>query len=310
MRKILLMSSFLSLAFLNAQTTNVYNYGFDSAFTAVSWTTTNQSSPSTSSLWSKANYTTPLSGPLFGSGNTSTVPVGQAGGNNSFGVVNFTSTSGAGIISNWLITSDINVKDGDIVSFYSRKGTDGTTDYPDRLELRYSTATTTVVPSGGSSGVGSFTNVGVTINPNLSAGFVYPKTWTQYNFTISGVGSTPVPVKFAFRYFVTDGGPSGNNSDLIGIDTFSVDRPTNTLATNDVALNNKLISVYPNPATDFINIKSKADILSANIYDATGRKVSTHSKTSAIDVRDLQNGSYILEIETKQGKISDKFIKK
>ncbi|WP_449397969.1 hypothetical protein [Chryseobacterium wanjuense] len=61
MRKILLMSSFLSLAFSNAQTTNVYNYGFDSAFTAVSWSTTNQSSPSTSALWSKASYTTPLS---------------------------------------------------------------------------------------------------------------------------------------------------------------------------------------------------------------------------------------------------------
>jgi hypothetical protein len=54
---------------------------------------------------------------------------------------------------------------------------------------------------------------------------------------VTGVGANPVPVRFAFRYYVTDGGPSGSNSDLIGIDTFSIDRPT--LSTNDVALNEK-----------------------------------------------------------------------
>ncbi|WP_076445491.1 T9SS-dependent choice-of-anchor J family protein [Chryseobacterium sp. RU37D] len=81
------------------------------------------------------------------------------------------------------------------------------------------------------------------------------------------------------------------------------------LGTSEIHADNN-IGVYPNPTTDFINIKSKADILSANIYDATGRKISTHAKTSAIDVRNLQNGSYILEVETKQGKFSNKFIKK
>ncbi|WP_449397970.1 choice-of-anchor J domain-containing protein [Chryseobacterium wanjuense] len=238
------------------------------------------------------------------------MPIGQAGGNNSFGLVNYTSTSGVGIISNWLITSDINVKDGDIVSFYSRKGTDGTTDYPDRLELRYSTATTTVVPSGGSSGVGSFTNVGVTINPDLLGGFVYPKTWTQYSFTISGVGSTPVPVKFAFRYFVTDGESSGNNSDLIGIDTFSVDRPTTTLATNDVLFNSKSISVYPNPVTDYLTIKSDEKINNVEVFDVSGRKVNADLDGNKVDLRGLNSGTYILTVNTAKGKVTEKIVKK
>lgn len=41
--------------------------------------------------------------------------------------------------------------------------------------------------------------------------------WTQSTITISGLGA-PVSGRFAFRYFVTDGGPSGINAELIGVD--------------------------------------------------------------------------------------------
>ncbi|REC46701.1 MULTISPECIES: T9SS-dependent choice-of-anchor J family protein [Chryseobacterium] len=305
MRKILLLGSILSLVSMNAQT-NVYSYGFDTAFT--NWTTSNQSSPVTTSVWTKATYATPLTNPLFGSGNTTTVPVGQAGGANSFALVNYTSTSGAGTISNWLFTNAIDVKDGDIVSFYSRKGTDGTIDYPDRLELRYALAAGAVLPTTGASAVGSFTNLGVSVNPNLASGFVYPKTWTKYSFNVTGVGANPVPVRFAFRYYVTDGGPSGSNSDLIGIDTFSIDRPT--LSTNDVALNEKSISVYPNPTTDYISIKSADKFSNIEVFDIAGKKVEVKVEGDKINVKHLNSGSYIISMESKGNKISQKFIKK
>jgi hypothetical protein len=77
-----------------------------------------------------------LTSGIFGSG-VGNIPVGQAGGENSFALVNYTSTTSTGTnatISNWLLSPAVNVKDGDVVSFYTRKGTDGTTDYPDRLE--------------------------------------------------------------------------------------------------------------------------------------------------------------------------------
>lgn len=307
MKKILLIGLFLSLAFVNAQTTNVYSYGFDTAF-AADWVMTNQSSPVGASVWTKASYTTPLSNAIFGSGNTSTVPVGQAGGNNSFALVNFNSTTGAGTISNWLITPVVSVKDGDIISFYTRKGTDGTTDYPDRLELRYSVAGTTVTPSSGASDVGSFTNVGVTVNPTLAAGFVYPKTWTKYSFTITGIGATPIAVKFGFRYYVTDGGPSGNNSDLIGIDTFSVDR--STLAVSDAVSKKTSVSIFPSPTSDFVNVKTDSKISAVSVTDLTGRNLNIKYDSKKVDVRNLPAGTYILSIETENGISTEKFIKK
>ncbi|QOW09682.1 T9SS type A sorting domain-containing protein [Kaistella flava (ex Peng et al. 2021)] len=300
MKKLLLFVSFLGLTFSNAQT-NVYNYGFDVAFN-VDWTMTNQSSPATATLWSKAAYTT-ASTAIFGS-TPPALPKGQDGTSNTFAIVNYTSTSGAGTISNWLITPAVNVQDGDIVSFYTRKGTDGATDYADRLEMRYSTAATTVVPSGGSSGLGSFTNLGVTVNPDLLGGFVYPKTWTKYSFTVTGVGTTAIPVKFAFRYFVTSGGPSGNNSDIIGVDTFSVDRPAMAVSESS----NVKLSVYPNPTKDFLNFSEK--VKSVQIFDASGRKAnSLQVVDNKVDVRNLAKGIYIIKFETEKGAQSQKFIK-
>jgi hypothetical protein len=303
MKKLLLsMLGVISLA-ANAQT-NVYNYAFDSAFPST-WVTTNQSTSASTTLWSKASYTIPYTSSIFGS----TSPSGSDGTVNSFALVNYTSTSSTGTnatISNWLLSPVVNVKDGDIVSFYTRKGTDGATDYPDRLEVRYSTATTTVNPSGGPTGIGSFTNLGVSVNPNLVAGFVYPKVWTKYSFTISGVGAVEAPVKFGFRYYVTSGGTNGANSDIIGIDTFSVDRPT--LAVSD--LKNTSASVYPNPAKDVLNISSKENYKSVKIYNLLGQLVMEKAFDKTINVSALEKGSYIINI-TKQDNSAEniKFIK-
>jgi hypothetical protein len=46
---------------------------------------------------------------------------------------------------------------------------------------------------------------------------VYPTTFTQFVGTISGLPSRTLG-RFAFRYYVTNGGPSGANSDIISID--------------------------------------------------------------------------------------------
>jgi MYXO-CTERM domain-containing protein len=67
--------------------------------------------------------------------------------------------------------------------------------------------------------VGDFTTLLLDINPTYAIGG-YPETWTQQNVTITGLGG-PTQGRLAFRYFVENGGPSGANSNYIGIDTFS-----------------------------------------------------------------------------------------
>lgn len=67
-----------------------------------------------------------------------------------------------------------------------------------------------------SAAVGDFTTLLLSINPTLVTN-VYPQVWTQYTITIAGLPA-PTSGRLAFRYFVTNGGPTGSNSDYIGID--------------------------------------------------------------------------------------------
>ncbi len=118
-------------------------------------------------------------------------------------------------ISAWMITPELQVKNGDEISFYTKCASST----PDRLQVRanYTDASTNVGSSAES--VGQFTNLLLDINPTLN-GSAYPKNWTKYTITIAGLAA-PQKARFAFRYYVTNGGNSGANSDLIGVDSFS-----------------------------------------------------------------------------------------
>src|SRR5262249_12598695 len=69
--------------------------------------------------------------------------------------------------------------------------------------------------------VGDFTTLLLSINPNLDPGG-YPTDWTQYSVVLSGLPGLTTG-RFAFRYFVTDGGIGGNNSNSIGVDLVQLD---------------------------------------------------------------------------------------
>lgn len=308
---------------------NQYSYGFDGAtadLTTAGWVRTNQSTPTTATLWTVASYTPvvvnstalpPVTNLPFGNtvlpdGATCPPPNGQAGGANSFALVNFTSTTGNNTISNWLISPVVTVQNGDIVTFYSRLGKipgSAGAQFPDRLQLRMSTSATTTNPSTGATDLGSFTVLLSEVNPTLVTG-VYPQVWTQYTATISGL-SAPTAVKFGFRYFVTSGGPSGANSDIIGIDTFSVDRPT--AGTSDFFAKN--FSVYPNPSTGIVNLASKnnASINAIQLTDLNGRVVKNLNANGVTDMQinisDLTSGVYFLNIQTDAGSGTTKIVK-
>jgi hypothetical protein len=70
------------------------------------------------------------------------------------------------------------------------------------------------------------------------------------------------------------------------------------------------VSVYPNPATSSFRIQSNKEISKVVIYDLLGSKVfedNVFNQTDvAIDIRDLQPGIYLVEINTSEGIITQK----
>ncbi|WP_394331777.1 T9SS type A sorting domain-containing protein [Chryseobacterium jejuense] len=72
----------------------------------------------------------------------------------------------------------------------------------------------------------------------------------------------------------------------------------------------KTFILYPNPVTDLLHIKSKENVNKVEIYDISGRKMSADLNDNQVNVKNLNPGSYIINIETKKGKTTEKFIKK
>ncbi len=172
--------------------------------------------------WALQNNSSPVGLTGWFQGNTSVFNA-QAGAATSYIGANFNNTTGANTISNWLMTPQLNLVNGDILTFWTRTAAQV---FPDRLQVRLSTAGASTNVGTLATDVGDFTTLLLDINPTLTP-TGYPDVWTQYTITLSGL---PINAsgRFAWRYFVTNGGPSGANSDYIGIDT--VDFSGNPLA--------------------------------------------------------------------------------
>ena len=291
MKKLLLIGSFLGFGLMSAQdaspATASFSETFESATIPVGWSVQNLSAPigTNTACWN-----------MF----TGATPWPAQGGVSHVGA-NFNCTSGAGTISGWLFSPVIMFQNGDTIKFWTRIATGGGT-FPDRLELRLSTNDTSVNAGTTATSVGDFTTLLLSVNPTLTT-TGYPETYTEYTATISGL-AVPVNGRAAFRYFVTDGGPAGNNSNILSIDTFSY---TNiTLAVSDAA--NSKMAVYPNPTSDYLNFSGK--VSSVQVFDAAGKIVNVDVVNNIADLRNLAKGVYFVKYTTEKGVQMQKIIKK
>ena len=89
-----------------------------------------------------------------------------------------------------------------------------------------------------------------------------------------------------------DGGTSG---DVIYNISHSVN--FNPLSIDDVAIDNR--KVYPNPATDFINVnmRSNSDILVIDFSGKVAKVIEAGTSTDRIDISDLESGTYFVKSE-------------
>lgn len=104
----------------------------------------------------------------------------------------------------------------------------------------------------------------------------------------------------AFRHY------ESTDQDFISVDDVTVTAGS-LMAVSDVKKN--AISIYPNPTTDYLTISQKVN--TAQVYDMAGKLVASPAVVdSKVDVKSLQNGTYVLRVTTDAGSTSHKFIKK
>jgi hypothetical protein len=214
---------------------------FDTAAAALArgWKFINNSYPAGSGVWQNGGA---LISPLFNA-------YSQHGTYPGFIGTDYTSTSAAtGVISNWLISPEIMMNNGDKIIFYSRSqlslGTvaGDSTDWGNRLQVRLNKHGTDLLvgnvqayyewlftpsPNFANDDPGSFDISLLDVNPNQyewhkvvpGAGFftnydaitnilAFPVKWTRFEVTVSGLDKT-TRCRFGIRYFITGGGNNG-----------------------------------------------------------------------------------------------------
>ena len=102
---------------------------------------------------------------------------------------------------------------------------------------------------------------------------------------------------------------AGDGTDALGyIDTAN---DCSTASVKDVSFYN--IDVYPNPASNVINVRSEFTIDNLSVLDLTGRTVKqqiSNNKEFSLDVSDLAKGIYLVKLTSGDKEAVTKFIKK
>ena len=222
------------------------------------------------------------------------------GSPSAFAAMNYQATS-ASTVDLYLVTPSVQLKNGDLVKFWTR--TTENSNWPDRLEVRLDPTGEGTAPEEGDQG--AYTELLAEINPDLEAGG-YPEEWTQIVAEVTGITGT-VETRAAFRYWVTDGGPTGANSNYIGIDALEV--VSTVLSVDD---NIFADFTYFVDATSNLQLSANNVLENVTIFNANGQRALTqniNATQGSVDVASFSTGVYIATATINGKTRSFKFIK-
>lgn len=148
-------------------------------------------------------------------------------------------------------------------------------------------------------------------------------TWTANTwFRVKIVGSSTGVAYFINNTQIYSGNPltsinfnefrfvHDNYAGSAYIDKIAINNENFLNTTETPALKFTKTKIYPNPASDFVNINSDSTVKNILVVDVSGKVMKVNASGNQVDVRNLPVGTYILKAETKDGYFTEKFIKK
>ena len=158
----------------------------------------------------------------------------------------------------------------------------------------------------------------MTLNPFESFGVMRMKTVENLQFRSASGEIVGTYLQTTYRYYrAQDSWPyvkSTNrviNSATLGLNS----NVTHNEKANAVFLSvpgnsyDKNVSLFPNPATNSINVNSSQEIVSLTVVDQLGKVVLTKNKSTNLDISGLVSGIYFIKITTISGSCVKKFLK-
>lgn len=161
--------------------------------------------------------------------------------------------------------------------------------------------------------------VNAIINQEPSANFSFNQNYNNINFINTSINASSYLWDFADSNTSTDENPEHTYTNvgefivsLTATNTCGTNVYTDTVSilivnTNEID-NKTAITIYPNPAINYINIKSNYTITNVLITSVHGSEVMNVKNKSIINVSELEKGIYLLIINTDNGIITKKLI--
>lgn len=201
----------------------------------------------------------------------------------------------------YIISPELALENGDIITFYTRTAADS--QFPDRLEVRIDPDGSGTAPT--ETELGAYTELLLEINPNLEVGG-YPEAWEQQEIVLSGLPSEGVTTRFALRYWVVDGGPEGSNSSFVGIDRLVVEKQ---LSINEFSKFNFSYSVV----NEEMRLNANEPFENLTIYNLLGQTVLDQKLSATnenVSINTLATGVYVAQASISGVTESFKIIKR
>ena len=87
---------------------------------------------------------------------------------------------------------------------------------------------------------------------------------------------------------------------------------TTTVGIESYPINSNNISLYPNPAKEYVTVQTKLEITDIEVFDLYGKLIRTVNETenpTRINISGLADGMYFVRITTEQGVVTKTFVK-
>ena len=140
-----------------------------------------------------------------------------------------------------------------------------------------------------------FENINLPFDDANNDGYIVFKIKTKSTLVVGNTFSNSANIYFDYNFPIVTNNYTTTIQNNLG------------LSENELSKN---ITIYPNPVKNTLTFDTKETILKVEIYDISGRILSSNSVTeNKIDVSQLKTGSYILKVITENGIMNSKIIK-
>jgi hypothetical protein len=157
----------------------------------------------------------------------------------------------------------------------------------------------------------TFSRIGISYNKTTGGFIIKGPGIPAAGIAIAGSSAGTDPAEIDFISFSGNATATPNTSSTTAVLDNFVARASATDTLLSLDKNNTVITanIYPNPATDILNVSGVEGVTSLVINDINGRTIKTVNDASSINVSDLNTGVYFVNINTENGNITKKFMK-